>query len=91
MNFRVEYDSRPILHIAAQCPGCGRWFHGSDMTDHYLGEESSIYYANFTCPICGYETTSHEEINIKECRNAFEVYDKCYRKKTIWEIEQDNE
>ncbi len=96
MKVRVEFESTPIRHIAVQCPHCGRWFYGSDMTDHALSYEYDIYTASFECPVCGQAFGSENggygfrsNVELIECGSASEVYKGCYQKKTVWEAEED--
>lgn len=90
MNVRVEYDSTPIRHIAVQCPECEEWFNGRDIVNgDWLDElrfEHQIYWATFTCPVCGWEfggLHNADKANIEEVSYP-EVYDGCLERKEVW-------
>ena len=92
MNVRVEYEATPIRHIAVQCPACGRWYRGHDISDSDLQYEYQIHFATFTCPVCGeifgytFETRGVcRTINVTECSSSEEVYKDCLRRKETWE------
>ena len=53
INFRVEYDSIPIRHLAVECPGCNKWFVANEIVkDEIIRYEHEIEFARFECPIC---------------------------------------
>ena len=89
MNIRVEYDPTPIRHIAVQCPCCDKWFYGEDIVDggfDYLKYDYQIYFATFTCPVCGKEFGGNQnatKVHIEESSYP-EVYDGCLTRKEIW-------
>lgn len=89
MNIRVEYDCRPIKHIAVQCPKCERWFDGRDITENQLDYERQIAHALFTCPICGKIfcgdwNIGYEDVHVEEMGYSA-VYKDCIKKKEVWE------
>lgn len=94
-NIKVEYDSRPIRHIAVQCPKCSKWFNGWDIvvTSRYsspfeeLRYDYNINWVGFTCPICEEEfggMQNGDKPNIEECSYP-EIYDDVLTKKEVWE------
>ena len=90
MNVRVEYDPRPIRHIAVQCDKCGNWFDGRDISPSSLACEYHIYGAKFVCPLCDYTfgaDTSLPDygIKVKERFDSGDVYKDCKRRKEVWE------
>lgn len=93
-NVRVEYDNRPIRHIAVQCPKCNKWFNGWDIVDsspyshpfEELKYDYNIRWATFTCPVCGEEfggMHNADKPNIEEVAYP-EVYDGCLERKEVW-------
>ena len=91
-NVRVEFESVPIRHIAAQCPSCSKWFKGWDIVNgkpfDVLRYEHDIDWATFTCPVCKTEfggLQNSDKANIKEVGSAEECYNDCLQKKEIWE------
>ena len=94
INFRIEYGSAPIRHIAVQCPHCGRWFHGSDITENSLLYDYEIKMAEFKCPVCDTKFSCYNSHNYDvevcdahaaECWSAEEVYAGCLTRKEVWE------
>lgn len=86
VNVRVEYDITPVRHIAVQCPECGRWFNGRDITDKELFYSYQINYVKYHCPVCDEDfDTEDSGVNITECYNADVVFKDCLRKREIWE------
>lgn len=86
-NVRVEYESKPVRHIAVQCPECRKWFHGFDITDKSISDEYDIYLAEFCCPICGKvfgEFDHRDHATIEEVGYP-DVYKDCLKKKEVWE------
>lgn len=86
-NVRVEYDPRPIKHIAVQCPECKNWFDGYDITENALYNAVDINFAEFTCPVCGKEfggVQHRDKPNIEEVGYP-KVYEGCLKQKTVWE------
>ena len=87
-NVRVEYERRPIRHIAVQCPNCGKWFHGWDiLKGDDLRYDHHIDFAEFVCPVCGndFGGIQHaDKPNIKEVGYP-EVYEGCLERKETWE------
>ena len=89
MKIRVEYDPAPIRHIAVQCPQCGRWFRGYDITEDKLSYEYQIYSAQFHCPVCdkifgACEYNGYANVQIKETDYP-DVYKDCLERKEVWE------
>lgn len=90
MRVRVVYESTPIRHIAVQCPKCGNWFYGIDITSDDLSYDYEIYHAQFECPICGKifgadECRDFSNVRIEEVGSAAECYKGCLEKKVVWE------
>lgn len=94
VNVRVVYESTPIRHIAVQCPACGKWFEGNDITKDSLSYEHQINFAEFVCPVCGKTFGNYNKdwldfdnynMNIKEVDSGEECYEGCLRKKEVWE------
>ena len=90
MNVRVEYEATPIRHIAVQCPECGRWYDGREITEQRLSFDYQIYHAQFTCPVCGKvfgadACIGYANVSITECGDSSEVYKGCLRKKEVWD------
>ena len=81
-NVRVEYECAPIRHISVQCPSCGNWFFGCDVTNDDLLYSGDIYFAEFKCPVC--DESFSEDCSIEEVSYP-EVYDGCLKKKVTWE------
>lgn len=89
LNIRVVYEPTTIRHVAVQCPFCGKWFNGNDITNDRLHYEYDIKYARFLCPICNRQFTADTEfmdikVNIEES-NSGNVYKDCLQKKEVWE------
>lgn len=89
MKIRVEYDPAPIRHIAVQCPKCGRWLRGYDITEDKLEYEYQIYYAQFHCPICDKIFGADERYNFANVQieetGYPDVYKDCLERKEVWE------
>ena len=94
INYRIEYDPTPIRHIAVQCPSCGRWYRGRDITKDDLSYDYDVETAKFKCPICETIFSCHNwqdynlEIcgtHVEECGSAEEVYAGCLTRKEVWE------
>ena len=95
VKIRAVFESCPIRHIAVQCPACGKWFKGREITKENLYYEYEIDYAKFICPICGYEFGNNNSpycrrfdnynFDIEEVGSADECYKDCLEKKTVWE------
>ena len=90
MNVRIVYDAAPVRHIAVQCPECGRWFDGQDITNNNLSFTCQVLHAQFECPICGKIFGGDEHldfcnVNIKEVDSFEECYAGCLFKKEVWE------
>lgn len=94
INYRIEYDPTPIRHIAVQCPSCGRWYHGNDITEDDLFYDYQAEMAEFQCPVCGTKFSCvdycHDGVeicgtHIEECGSAEEVYAGCLTRKEVWE------
>lgn len=90
MNVRVEYEATPIRHIAVQCPACGRWYNGREITEQKLSFDYQIYNAQFICPVCGKvfgadACSGYANAKITECGSNTEVYKDCLRRKEVWE------
>lgn len=94
INFRVEYEPTPIRHIAVQCPSCGRWYHGNDITEDDLFYDYQAEMAEFQCPVCQTKFSCvdycHDGVeicgtHIEECGSAEEVYAGCLTRKEVWE------
>jgi len=85
-NTRIEYDIKPIAHIAVQCPNCKKWFRGRQITTNDISSSYDLYCATFSCPLCGKQFGKQcpewwepeiEEIDYPE------VYKDCFVKKKI--------
>ena len=90
MKVRVQYEATPIRHIAVQCPECGRWYRGNDISEQRLSFDSDIYNAQFICPVCGKvfgadACTGYSNVQIEECDDHMAVYKGCLHKKGVWE------
>lgn len=92
MKMRVEFEPRPVRHVAVQCPECKKWFAGRDITEHDINDEIDLEFAHFECPVCNYrfgydrdKVPSKSQIEIIECGSTEEVYHGCLRKKEVWE------
>lgn len=93
-NVRVEYDSRPIRHIAVQCPNCNNWFNGWDIVRNsprydpfeVLRYDYHINFAEFDCPICGEAFGWLEKRSIPHIEESSypEIYDGVLTKKEVW-------
>lgn len=89
LNVRIEYEPTTIRHIAVQCPKCGKWFKGKDLTKDRLYYEHDINYAQFECPSCGNNFTAYREfmsmeVSVEEVDYP-NVYKDCLQKKEVWE------
>ena len=92
-NIRVEFDPKPIRHIAVECPKCKKFFPGMSITNSDLSYEYQINFARFECPVCGLK------FGYKGCGCLYqkddrpiihempyeEVYKDCLHKKEVWE------
>ena len=80
----VEFEPTPIRHMAIQCPKCERWFNHYDVADRLIGFKHDIdTMAECECPACGAEfNLGNVEFEYPEFP---EFYDKCAKKKTVWE------
>ena len=90
MNVRVEYEATPIRHIAVQCPNCGRWFDGREITEDRLSFDHDIRKAAVVCPVCdrifgGFEHQDFGDVKITECGSSEEVYKGCLKRREVWE------
>ena len=85
INARVQFESQPIRHIAVQCPNCGKWFNGNDISDTDISDDYALSKAEFICPVCS-ETFSPyvNEIDVVEMETSTEVYEGCLQKKEVW-------
>lgn len=90
-NVRVEFEERPIRHIAVECPKCHRIFKGSDATDRPLEFDYDIELAEFSCPLCGFEfgykngPFNPSDIPVVKELPYEEIYKGCLHRKTSWE------
>jgi len=85
MKVRVEYESKPVRHIAIQCPKCKSWFYGCDITDDDIFYDYQIGYAECQCPKCNTSFVGHEDgLEIEEVSYP-KIYEDCLEKKVIWE------
>lgn len=88
MNVRVEYECTPIRHIAVQCPICGRWFNGRDITKDELNYDYQLYYTQFHCPICNTFFMADSDNDyaglIVEEMSYPEIYKDCCKRKEVW-------
>lgn len=86
MKIRVEYDPAPIRHIAVQCPQCGRWFYGHDITKDRLSYEYQIFSAEFDCPVCSkhFKAYDYPTVTVEETDYP-DVYKDCPERKEVWE------
>lgn len=89
IKVRVEYDPIPVRHIAVQCPDCGRWYYGNDISDSFVAYDYDIYNTQFTCPVCGKvfgdsEYRGCDDVEITEMAYP-DIYKDCYTKKEVWE------
>lgn len=86
-NVRVEYERKPIRHIAVQCPACSKWFDGREISDANINDLPDIDGVVFVCPICGQvfgEFDGGDYAIIEESRYP-DIYNNCLRKKVMWE------
>ena len=88
LNMRIEYEPTTIRHIAVQCPKCGKWFKGKDLTKDRLFYGHDIHYAQFECPLCNTNFTADSEyidvdVHIEEADYP-NVYKDCLQKKEVW-------
>ena len=85
-NVKVEYETKPIRHIAVQCPACSKWFNGREITDLTINDITDVYDAVFACPICGQvfgEFDDRDHAIVEESRYP-DIYNDCLKKSVIW-------
>ena len=90
MKVKIMYDPAPIRHIAVQCPDCGRWFNGRDISDKDITYDYDLHIAQFKCPVCGKifgsdAYSNHSNTRIEECDDHNDVYKDIYQKVERWE------
>ncbi len=84
MKVRVEYESRPIRHIAIQCPQCKSWFYGHDVTNDELQYDYDIRFAVCRCPKCDATFSGNEDgLEIEEDGHP-KIYEECLSKRVTW-------
>lgn len=88
-NVKVEYDIMPIRHIAVECPKCGKWFYGREITKDDLIEHTDILNAVFQCPLCneefGDKYWGKVDIPVIEESDYPGLYDGCLKRRETWE------
>lgn len=86
MNVKVEYEETPIRHIAVECPECGNWFYGNDITDDNLTYIYNVRRAVFHCPVCHNTFDSLESGGLDIQEESYpDVYNSCLHKKVVLE------
>ena len=86
-NVRVELDPAPIRRLAVQCPYCGKWFDGYDISENPPTDNDDLDWTLYTCPICEKDFGSNEvfsEVNI-EITCDDKKFEECLQKKVTWE------
>ena len=88
INFRIEYETRQIRHLAVQCPQCKKWFRGYDIVEEHddLESDYALLYASFYCPLCEDEFMvdgKWNNMSIEEVAYP-EVYNECLNKEVKW-------
>ena len=85
-NVRVEYEPIQIRHIAVQCPYCGSWYRGYDISDDSLAYGYKVSLATFLCPKCdctfGHGTESVMDKMIE--MDYPEIYNDVLEKQITW-------
>lgn len=96
IKVRVEYESRPIRHLAVQCPACEKWFVGNDISNGEIRYEHDLKFAWFECPLCGKEFgyvhnsgyAYDDQIDtINEVKYTGDIYKDCLTKHVVWRSE----
>lgn len=86
VQLKVEFESRPVRHLAIQCPDCNKWFKQTDITiKKWISNESDInQFTKCECPACG---CKFDLGNVEYDENVEfpEFYDNCAKQKTVWE------
>lgn len=93
INFRVEFESTPIRHVAVQCPHCDKWFNGWDIVEgdplKELRYEHDLGFAVFYCPCCKREFSGTDDVGIDDIQvnevSYPDVYKNCLKRKETWE------
>ena len=93
INFRVEFESTPIRHVAVQCPHCNSWFNARDITKDTIHDKTDLMFAPFYCPVCkktfsvykpSWSSAENAEMQIEEVGYP-DVYKDCLTRKETWE------
>lgn len=87
VNFRAEYEERPVRHASVECPYCGRWFHVNDIANEFIRFEDDLWLAQYECPICSCSFTcdkGKKDAHVEEACFP-DVYRGCLTKKEVWE------
>ena len=82
-NVRGEYEPIRIRHLAIQCPGCKKWFNGSDIYEEDPRYEYELNSKECECPLCG--EVFYPICKVEECGSANEVCKDVLKKKVTWE------
>ena len=86
VNLKVEFESRPVKHLAIQCPDCNRWFKQTDITlKKWISNESDIdQFTKCECPACSCKFNLGN-VEYDENVEFPEFYNNCAKQKTVWE------
>ena len=85
LNVRVEYDMKPIRHLAIQCPSCKGWFESNDILDDDIKYSDDLNNIEGECPRCGEEFWfCSGKIEIEECLSSGKVHRDTLKKKIEW-------
>ena len=85
IRIKAEFDSRPVRHLAIQCPNCNNWFVGNDVLYNPVMYDYEIKGNSFSCPICKSYYIISDDSEIDNDVSFPEFYDNCKQKKTVWE------
>jgi hypothetical protein len=86
VQLKVEFGSRPVNHLAIQCPTCNKWFNQKYIVSTALiSTDSDIdEFAKCECPACGCKF----DLGNVECDENVEFpefYNNCAARKVVWE------
>ena len=86
VQIKVEFGSRPVNHLAIQCPDCNKWFKQADVVlKLWISDESEIEpYTKCECPACGCKFDLGN-VEYDETVSFPEFYVNCAKQKTVWE------
>lgn len=85
MKAKIVFETRPVRHVAIQCPNCEKWFYGYEITNDTLRDIIDVEFAHYKCPVCGEKFNGINNLDYTECADAYETYKDCLTKKVTWD------